>query len=203
MSDEKARIDQAAAAFEERKADLLRPDGSRLFSDEAHDEREAALKQEFKETLDRLGPDIEKRIEAAAREAHKLEHADPSGSLTQEELALANARSAFVADEVFRLPVGALGERMRAVAASGDRAATFLYTHHARAKMGTLTSEAEGLQLKALTGELEQALDPEGTKRREKAAKALEAARELKNYAFYRKHGARDAVEMHMNRVYG
>jgi hypothetical protein len=201
MSDEKARIDQAAAAFEEKRAGLYRPDGSKLFADAEHDEREAALRREFSAALDHIGPAIEKRIETAAEDAHQLEHRDPSGSLSSEELERANARRAFVADEVFGLSTDALAERMRAVAAAGDRPGMFLYTHHVRAK--TPGSEAEGLQLKELVSELESALDPDRAKRREQAAKALEEARELKSYSYYRKHGARDAASLHMDRTYG
>ncbi len=101
----------------------------------------------------------------------------------------------------------ALAERMRAVAASGDRPAMFLYVHSVRAKaqdpiFGS-AKLAEGLRLKELVSELESALDPEGVKRREKARASLEEARELKNYAHYRKHGAKDAAELYMNRAYG
>jgi hypothetical protein len=197
------RIDQAREHFEAPQADLYRPDGGKAYSDEEHDERAGALQRELNATLDRLGPEIEKRIETAAEAVHQLEHRDPSGALTTEELERANARSAFIKDEVNGLSTDALAERMRAVASSGDRPAAFLYAHHARMKMQTFDSEAEGLTLKALTAELESALDPQGVKRREQAAKALEAARELKSYAHYRRHGARDAAELHMNRVYG
>lgn len=203
MTELRAQIDQAAKRHEERRADLLRADGGKAYSDEEHDERAGALQRELNATLDRLGPEIEKRIETAAEAVHQLEHRDPSGALTTEELERANARSAFIKDEVNGLSTDALAERMRAVAASGDRSAAFLYAHHARMKMQTFDSEAEGLTLKALTGELESALDPQAAKRREEAAKALEAARELKSYSHYRRHGAKDAVEMHMNRTYG
>lgn len=200
---ERAKIDQAAEYFEEQRASLFRPDGSKAFSDPEHDERESALRRELNTSLDRLAPDIEQRITAHEQEVLKLEHADPSGSLSSEELESANARRAFVADEVNGLGVDALGKRMRAVAASGDRPAMFLYAHHARAKMKTFDSEAESLRLKELVSELEHALDPEGTRGREKASASLEEARELKSYAHYRKHGAKDGVELYMNRAYG
>lgn len=200
---ERAKIDQAAEHFEEKRASLFRPDGSKVYTDEEHTERESVLRRELNATFDHIAPDIEKRITAHEQEVLKLEHADPSGSLSSEELERANARRAFVADEVFGLGVDALAERMRAVAASGDRPAMFLYAHHARAKMKTFDSEAEGLRLKELVGELESALDPEGTRGREKASASLEEARELKSYAHYRKHGAKDAVELYMNRTYG
>ncbi len=125
------------------------------------------------------------------------------GSLSSEELERANARRAFVADEVNALGVGALEQRVRAVAASADKPAMFLYAHFARQKLQAVTSEAESLKLKELTAEMEQALDPQAAKKREQATAALEEARELKSYAHYRRHGAKDAASLHMNRVYG
>lgn len=200
---ERAKIDQAAEHFEAQRASLFRPDGSKAFSDPEHDEREGELRREFHAALDHIGPAIEKRIADHERDVLTRDHADPSGALSSEELESANARRAFVADEVNGLGVDALGKRMRAVAASGDRPAMFLYAHHARAKMKTFDSEAEGLGLRELVSELESALDPEGTRGREKASASLEEARELKSYAHYRKHGAKDAVELYMNRAYG
>jgi hypothetical protein len=118
---------------------------------------------------------------------------------------MANARRAFVADEVGGLSVDALAERMKAVAASGDKPAQFLYTHFARQKMQTFDSSeaAEGLRLKLLVGEMEQALDPQAAKKRERARASLEEAQALKSYSYYRRHGAKDAAGLHKDRVYG
>jgi len=162
------------------------------------------LEHEFRAALDAIGPDIEKRIEGAEREVLALEHADPSSSLTTDELEAANARRAFVTDEVFGMSAEALAERFRAVLASGDRPAMFLYAHHARVKTNdpVFGDDSETLRLKELAGELEGGLDPERARKTEAARVALREAREIKSYAYYRRHGARDAVEMHMNRVY-
>lgn len=129
MTELHAKIDQAAKTFEEKRSNLYRPDGSKVFSDAAHTERESVLRQELNATLDHIGREIEQKITAHEQEVLKLEHADPSAALTTEELSRANARSAFVADEVFGLSVDALASRMKAVAASGDRPAMFLLSN--------------------------------------------------------------------------
>jgi hypothetical protein len=202
---EREKIDRAAERHEEAARALYRPDGRKVFGEDEHEERERALRREFHADLDAVGPDIEKRIEAAEKEVLRLEHADPSAALDVSELEEANARRSFVSDEVFALDPDALADRARAVIASSDRAAMFLYAHHlrARANDAVLGSEAERLRLGELAGELESALDPEGAEKRARARAELEEARSLKSYAYYRRNGARDAAELHMNRVYG
>lgn len=202
---ERERIDRAAEHHEEERVKLYRPDGTSVYGEEEHAEREETLQREFRAALDAIGPDIERRIAASEQEVLKLEHSDPSSALTTEELEGANARRAFVADEVFGLSAEALMERMRAVMASGDRPAMFLYAHHARAKISdpVFGDDAQALELKELVGELDHALDPGRTRKTEAARSTLEEARNLKSYAHYRRNGARDAVELHMNRVYG
>jgi hypothetical protein len=208
--DLRARIDRAAERLEEGLAALYRPDGSTYYSAEEHAEQEQALRREFHAALDAIEKDIEQRIEAAEEELLRLEHGDPSGALKPEELEQANARRAFIRDEAFGLDADALANRTRAVISSSDRPAMFLYAHHLRVKANEAVSGSEEdrlrqgtLQLRELAGELERTLDPEGAARRERAKAELEEARGLKDYAYYRRNGARDAVELYMNRVYG
>ena len=205
-SDLRRRIDRAAELHEEARRALYRPDGSKVYGEEAHAEREEALRREFHAALDALGEEIEKRIILAEEEVLRLEHGDPSGALTADELERASARRPFVRDEVSGLETDALEERTRAVIASSDRPAMFVYAHHLRAKAredAASGSEADGLRLEELAAALERALDPEGAKKREVARAQLEEARGLEDYAHLRRNGARDPVELHMNRVYG
>lgn len=202
---EKSQIDQAAERYETERANLYRTDGSRRHTDEEHAEKETALRREFGAALDAVAPAIETRIETAEQEVLKLEHADPSAALTAEELTSAGARRAFVESEVFRLDADGLAQRARAVIATGDRSGMFLYANAIRAKAGDpiFGSEAERLGLQEIAGELEAALDPERSGKWQKAKQELEEARELKNYAYYRRNGAKDGVELYMNTVYG
>jgi hypothetical protein len=204
--DLRRRIDRAAELHEEARGALYRPDGSKVYGEEAHAEREEALRREFHAALDAIGEEIGKRISRAEGEVLRLEHGDPSGALTAEELERAGARRPFVRDEVYGLGTDALEERTRAVIASSDRPAMFVYAHHLRAKAredAASGSGADGLRLKELAGDLERALDPEGARKLEGARAELEEARGLKDYAHLRRNGARDPVELHMNRVYG
>jgi hypothetical protein len=80
--------------------------------------------------LDRIEEYIEKCIQAAEEKPLCLNHGYPSAALTPEELERANARWAFVSDEVFGLDADALADLRRAVISSGDRPAMFLYSHN-------------------------------------------------------------------------
>src|SRR4051812_38235611 len=97
------RIDTVAERHEAAKAELFRPDGSKVYGDEEHKERETALKREFDAQIDNIEADIAQRITATEEELLKLEHADPTDILTNEELARANAKRAFVSDDCFNL----------------------------------------------------------------------------------------------------
>jgi hypothetical protein len=204
--DLRRRIDRAAELHEEARGALYRSDGSKVYGEDAHAEREEALRREFHAALDAIGEEIGKRILLAEDKVLLLEHGDPSGSLTAEELERASARRPFVRDEVYGLGTDALEERTRAVIASSDRPAMFVYAHHLRAKAREDAGSglgAEALRLRELAGELERALDPEGARKLEVAQAELEEARGLRDYAHLRRNGARDPVELHMNRVYG
>ena len=143
-----------------------------MYGEEAHAEREEALRREFHAALDAIGEEIEKRILLAEDKVLLLEHGDPSGALTAEELERASARRPFVRDEVFGLGTNALEDRTRAVIASSDRPAVFVYAHHLRAKSrgdAVSGSGADELRLGELAGDLERALDPEGAQKLEGA----------------------------------
>src|SRR4051794_27097445 len=123
----KERIDNAVERHEAAKAELFRPDGTKLYGDEEHAEREAALRRVFLGEMDSIEGDIAQRIASTEEELLALEHADPTDILTNEELSRANAKRAFVADDCFNLPLGQLEKRCRAALASGERTTMFLY----------------------------------------------------------------------------
>ena len=60
--------DHAAELHEEARRALYRPDGSKVYGEEAHAEREEALRREFHAALDAIGEEIEKRISRAEEE---------------------------------------------------------------------------------------------------------------------------------------
>ena len=119
--------EEAGRRFDEGVARLYRPDGTRTYSDEAHEERVAALRAERDAVLDGvIGACVSAR-EAAMSEARRLRDADPAESLTAEALARANAVRPFAADQAQTLNTRPLARRLRATLDGGDRAAVFAW----------------------------------------------------------------------------
>lgn len=207
------RIEQAAKAREEAEASLLRPDGSRRYSDEEHEERTRTIRREHAERFGAIEAEIAGRVERAEERLFGLEHADPSGALSTEELERANARSAFVADECRGLPLGALAKRMAAVLASGDRPTMFLYAHHAGLRVGepraydphnpAARDEDGSPAIREAVADLRAALDPEREREAGKAKEALAEARKLWDRAYLRRRGATSASGLLIKEKYG
>ena len=102
-----------------------------------------------------------------------------------------------------------MADRVKGVITSGDRAAMFLYAHHLRARARDSSAgegvipDAEQLRLEQLAIELEAALDPGAAGRLEKVQAEIAELRKIRDYAYLRKNGATDPVELYMNRAYG
>jgi hypothetical protein len=207
------RIDRVAEHHEQAMGELFRPDGSKFYSDDEHTARAAELKREFNANIDAIEDDIAQRIASTEEELLKLEHADPTDILTNEELERANVKRAFVADDCFNLPLKQLEQRCRAALASGDRATMFLYAHHAAQRVGEpkgydpnnpRSGDEEGSrEVREVVAELEKKLAPERESKLERAREELSEAQELKRYAYYRRRGAKNAAELYLNQRYG
>ena len=91
---EREKMDRAVERFEASKAELYREDGSKLYSDEEHEEREAALQREGKATMDAIEEEVDRRIAGAEGALLVAEDADPTGALSTSELESANAGGA-------------------------------------------------------------------------------------------------------------
>jgi hypothetical protein len=207
-TDLRQRIDEAAERFEKARRALLRPDGGSKFSIVEHQELEGVAEKEFHDRLSRVEDEVEGRVARVEERLLRLEHSDPSASLTAEELEAANARRAFISDEVLSLSPEALEQRIRALISAGDRAGAFVYANLLRslandAEYGDPAAEANRLRLEQLARELEAALDPEASGRLEKAQAEIEELRKIRDYAYLRKNGAKDPVELYLNKAYG
>lgn len=169
------QIEQATTRREQQEAALLRPDGSKYYSDAGHNERVAAIRREAEADFDRIETGIEERIERAQGELEALENADPAAGLSTEELQRAAAMSQFVGAEVETVSTQDLARRCRVVAASGDRAAMYALQHHAaRRQDEDLTGE-----VREAVEELRRALDPDAESRLAAAKAALEEGEDL------------------------
>ena len=72
------------------------------------------------------------RVVAEVEAARLAPYADPTSALSAADLADANLRSRWVAEDCSELPLGELSERLRAVHASGNRASIWLHSRYAR-----------------------------------------------------------------------
>jgi hypothetical protein len=227
---EKIQMEQAMEHQEARKSELYREDGARLFGDQEHEERVAAIKQEFAATMDAIESSVDEKIASAEESLLVMENSDPTDALTTSELEGANARRPFVSDEAFTLPLDKLVDRCRAVLAQGERPTMFLYALYANQRVGGdagsaveeflekkyaettfgrafgsatgAEGSAKAKAVREVVAELKAALDPSGEKKRDAARKAVEEAKSLKSDIYFRRRGARSAGELYLKEKY-
>jgi hypothetical protein len=222
---EQEKMEQAMEHQEARKSELYRADGGRVFGDEEHSEREAAIKQEFNAAMDAIEAGVDAKIASAEESLLVMENSDPTDALTTSELEGANARRPFVSDEVYTMELDKLADRCRAVLAQGERPVMFLYALYANQRVGGdagnpavayldkkygettfggigSATGAEGSAVREVVAELKRKLDPSGEKKRDAARKEVEESRSLKTAAYYRRRGARSAGELYLKEKY-
>ncbi len=225
---EKQQMERALERQEARRGQLYREDGGRLFGDKEHAEREAAIKQEFNETMDGIESGVDEKIASAEESLLVMENSDPTDALTTSELEGANARRPFVSDEAFTLPLDKLVDRCRAVLAQGDRPSMFLYALYANQRVGgdagnpavayldkkygetTFGGETTGAEgsakaeaVREVVIELQRKLNPSAAKKGAAARKTLEEAKSLKSDIYFRRRGVRSAGELYLAEKYG
>ena len=138
------KIDRTTEQYEREKAELFREDGTKRYSEEEHAEREADLNRRFQAAMDTI-EEATRNVERAEEVLLVAEDSDPTGILTTDELASANARRPFVSDEVWRLSSEALQRRLRAVLAGDNKVSAFLYVLYASQRVGESDGDSEGL----------------------------------------------------------
>ena len=191
------KIDRMVEAREQEEAKLYRSDGSKLYSNEEHAEREADIRHRFRLVMDEIDEEADKRISEAEEALLVAENADPTDALTTEELATANARRPFVSDEVNALPLGNLTTRCKAILAVGDKPAAFLYSLYAGQRADLADGQEGVYELREVVSELRRKANPDAEKRIEAARKALQEAGGLKDYSYMRRRGAKDALGLY------
>ncbi len=95
-----------------------------------------------------------------------------------------------------------LTTRCKAILAVGDRPAAFLYALYA-GQRAELADGQEGVyELREVVSELRRKASPDAERRIEAAREALREAGGLKDYAYMRRRGARDALELYQRQAY-
>jgi hypothetical protein len=192
------QIQEAVSRREAEEAALLRPDGSRRFGDAEHRERMAAIQAEHARAFDQIDADAERKVREAEQALLVAENADLTSTLTTEESQRVSALSAFVADDVARLPLDALAKRCRAALASGDRSTMFLLAHHA----GRRAEEEGDYDLAEVIAELRAKVAPEQESKLADARRGLEDAQDLRERAYYKRRGVDDATDLYTRGAY-
>jgi hypothetical protein len=193
------RIEEAASRREQQEANLYRPDGSKVYGDEEPRERMAAIRREHARAFDRIDADVARKVAEAEEALLVAENADPADALDTDELARANAKSAFVAQGVERLPLDALERRCRAALASGDKPSMFLLAHHAGRRA---EEEENAYELAEAVAELRRKIAPDQERKLAAAREAVEEAQALREQANYRRRGVRDATDLYARGAY-
>lgn len=139
---ESKALESALETFQRQRATLLRPDGERLYSDDEHQRREAALLAELDTSIAAVTARAESTIAEAEREA-LLADRDPIATLPTDELTRAAALAPFVAEDAGRLDFATLARRCEAALALRDgstgqakaRAHQAVYARYGRARL--------------------------------------------------------------------
>ncbi len=79
------RIEEAASRRAEAEAQLFRDDGSKVYGEQEHKERMAAIKREASASFDRIDADVARKVQEAEQALLVAENADPASTLTTEE----------------------------------------------------------------------------------------------------------------------
>ena len=179
------RIDRAAETVEAGKAKRYRRDGSKVYSDQEHEQRLQGLLAQF----DAVGADVTADAEEAIRETEqeiaRIDGADPIDSLKPDELARAASLAVFVDQDVDRLLPEQLAKRARAVLAGTDRAQAFVWfralERRLAARRGTGgTPDPATLELLEVRRELaERFSDPKARDKRRTLEQRIESAKVL------------------------
>jgi hypothetical protein len=140
---------------------------------------------------------VARKVAEAGEALLVAENADPASTLTTEEFQRVSALSGFIADDVERLPLDALERRCRAALASADRPTLFALAHHA----GRRAEEETAYELAEAVAELRRKIAPDQERKLE-AREAVEEAQGLREKAYYRRRGVRDATDLYAQGAY-
>lgn len=142
----KRQADAAQQEYKDKEAKLYRSDGQRRYSDAEHSEQVRELRRERNEKLNTLAQEANAAMQEAEARTSQIKSEDLSGRLTAEELEGANARHAFVSEDVEQMPARAMDDRVNSVLASGDRASMYLHARALRKRASQSDSPATGAE---------------------------------------------------------
>jgi len=195
-------VEGAGTRFEREQAALFDTHNGqtyKVYSDEIHAERLAALRAEADATFTDAEATADRVSKSAMAVLDHQAHGDPGDSLTEAQLVKANARKPFVEQDCQTLTHSALTARVKTVLDGGDASLAYLYFRGLQDRLGasdrngngegqpgtvvalTPAAAAERQELRALAGELDALLrGPNTVQKAEAARRDLARARELR-----------------------
>lgn len=192
----KRQAEAAKTSFEEAQARLFRPDGSRLFSDEAHQEQLAVLRSERNTALQEIEQQLAAETSTAQKDLAALENGGPTTLLSTEELERASAARALVADDVASLAPDELITRLRAVLHGGDRGSMLTYMQAGRRRAREMGDSPAKFELTALLEELGNGLVSDERRAELEAARSrIREAGEVREMAYLARREQRSLYE--------
>ena len=95
-------VDQAVAVYEQAVQALHLPDGKKKYSDEEHNRRQEEALAKVQSVVE-VAREVAQEAQAQAERDAEAASSDPSAWLTASELATANSRALFIAEDAKRL----------------------------------------------------------------------------------------------------
>ncbi len=191
-------VEGAGERFQRESAKLytVTQDGAtyKLYSDEVHEQRLTALRDEADQTLGEAAAVADRVSRSAQAVLDQQTYGDPGDGLTEAQLVKANARRPFVDEDCQKLPHAALTARVKTVLDAGDAANAYLYHRGVQGRLSATdgqgedrpealspTAAAERQELRGLIDELNAVLrGPNAPQKAEAARQALQKARGLR-----------------------
>ncbi len=122
-------IEKAVSAFEAERQRLYRG-GVKLYADQEHNRRLGELTEDLREKVEAVAEEAARDAVGYEREALALSYRDPLTNLTVSERERVSASMPLVREDFEAMTLGALVERLRAVAAGVDKPSKLLHARY-------------------------------------------------------------------------
>ena len=135
-------LDAGEARFRDSLRDLTRPDGTPVYSEDEHAQREMAAWSTLQRDFGGVSEKLQSIAAEARAEVERIDSADITARLGTDELARANALREFAYEEAAGMAHDALAERLRRVKVEGGKADRFVWLRAARRVLAVAAKDA-------------------------------------------------------------
>jgi hypothetical protein len=136
-------VERAIADFQESEKRLYRRDGSKVYGEAEHSERLGKLTSELSEKVEAVISEAQEDAAAYDQEALALSYTDPTKGLIGTDRERLSVSLPLVREDCQSMPLAALLERLKAVAAGSDRVAKILHARYGKSRAEAMEREME------------------------------------------------------------